>query len=168
MTPVATVAIELVPAMHVSSAAPCRVPGTTMFIDGNDYIRNGMLRVDDWQLPYVEVNTPASPQEVVMNLTPRKITQGSGWSIRVNTYRLDGATLMPGIYLDAERASFATTGHPGLEVTGNSRGCNILTGAFEIHELSITSSGLSAATISFEQHCEAGVTLLEGCFRYEK
>jgi hypothetical protein len=164
---VASVTFDVVVPTRVSTAAPCKQRGTYMYLDGNDSIRNGMLRVDDWATLYTEANTPTNLEEVRLSLSPAKVTQGNFWSIGVDTYEMT-APLAVGVYLDAQRSHFAAAGHPGLAVAGNGSGCNTVTGAFEIHELVVTSSGLSAVTISFEQHCEGGATMVEGCVRYEK
>lgn len=77
--------------------------------------------------------------------------------------------LSPGVYRDAERSHFTSTGHPGLAMTGNGHACNTLTGQFQIHELVLGSAGLSSITVSFEQHCEGDtMTMLEGCLRYQE
>ena len=46
-----------------------------------------------------------------------------------------GSPLMPGTYSDAQRAAFASLGHPGLEVILQDRGSNTLTGSFHHYGL---------------------------------
>jgi hypothetical protein len=46
-----------------------------------------------------------------------------------------GHPLTTGLYTDAQRAPFASPGHPGLDVTFQHRGSNVLTGSFDITEL---------------------------------
>lgn len=168
-TIVATAAIELVAPTHVSTTTPCLGGGTVMYLDGQngDFIRNGMLRVVDWASVFTEVD--ANQQFVRLELTPRKLTQGNAWSMWIDSFEL-GAPLAPGIYEGAVKANSMTVGAPGLRVDGNSRGCNTLTGRFEIHELDVGATNvLNKVVVSFEQHCEGDTTkLLEGCFRYEK
>lgn len=70
-------------------------------------------------------------------------------------YRFDfaapqGQTLTAGEYVDAQRSSFRDPGHPGLDVYGNGRGCNELTGSFTVKEIA---PDLSRLWIQFEQHC---------------
>lgn len=167
-TIIATAPIELVVPTHVSTAAPCRGPGTTLYFDSSDTsIRWGMTRITQWQLPYTEVNTPSDPKEIRLSLSPARMVQGNTWSIGIDTYAQTGPLAL-GVYLDAQRSHFAATGHPGLNVSGDGSGCNAISGAFEIHELAI-STGLDAITISFEQYCENSPSkLLEGCVRYAK
>src|SRR5262249_19635057 len=53
----------------------------------------------------------------------------------------DNIPLAPGTYLSAERAAFRTPGKPGLEVSGNGRGSNTLTGQFTILQIETASNG---------------------------
>jgi hypothetical protein len=65
-----------------------------------------------------------------------------------------GGQLTPGTYPAAERAPFRTT-TPGLEISGNGRGCNMLTGSFTVHELTRNTLGeVTVFSAEFEQHCE--------------
>ena len=45
-----------------------------------------------------------------------------------------GQQLTPGVYLNATRYPFQAPSEPGLDVSGNGRGCNMLTGSFEVLE----------------------------------
>ncbi|MGE3811579.1 MAG: hypothetical protein AB7I24_08525 [Candidatus Nanopelagicales bacterium] len=59
-------------------------------------------------------------------------------------------------YTDAQRAPFAEAPHPGLELSGHGRGCNVLTGRFTILEL-VKDAGTGDVTgvaATFEQYCE--------------
>jgi hypothetical protein len=54
-----------------------------------------------------------------------------------------------------------------MDVSGSGRGCNTLTGRFEILELVRTpSGGIERCAVDFEQHCEGGVAALHGALRY--
>ncbi len=52
-----------------------------------------------------------------------------------------GIPIQPGFYPDAERADFASPGHPGLDVSFQNRGCNTLTGSFTVHEVAFFRRG---------------------------
>lgn len=72
-----------------------------------------------------------------------------------------GGTLLPGTYLAAERWPFQSAGHPGLDVSGQGRGCNQLTGQFTILEL----NGATAPPqfgARFVQSCEGTEPPLRG------
>jgi hypothetical protein len=62
-----------------------------------------------------------------------------------------GRELTPGRYPGATRYPFQETGEPGLDVSGDGRGCNELTGSFTV--LDIAPDRL---WIFYEQHCEGG------------
>lgn len=68
----------------------------------------------------------------------------------------NNALLAPGVYEGAVRAVSAQA-VPGLDVYGDGRGCNMLTGRFEIWQIVYTGEGLGgigAFRATFEQHCE--------------
>jgi hypothetical protein len=76
------------------------------------------------------------------------------------------STLAEGVYGDAQRWPFHDAGHPGLSVFGNSRGCNTLTGSFEIVTLEFRQDGtVRRFRATFEQHCEGGEPALTGEIR---
>ena len=91
------------------------------------------------------------------------------WFLSFGTNYL-GTELKPGIYNKAQRAPFASNGHPGLDVGGNGRGCNTLTGKFVILDAKFNYSVSPPTVISFaaqfEQHCEGGPTALFGTIYY--
>jgi hypothetical protein len=91
------------------------------------------------------------------------------WYLTFGTNQL-GANLAPGSYPDAQRAPFAAAGHPGLDVFGDGRGSNTLTGSFTIQEVVFDYSGggrrLVRFVASFEQHSEGFVPALRGTIQY--
>ncbi len=60
--------------------------------------------------------------------------------------------LTPGMYLDAQRFPFQAAGHPGLDVSGNGRGSNTLTGRFTVYDVVRDASGVVSFAAAFEQH----------------
>ncbi len=90
--------------------------------------------------------------------------QGGGYSYR---FESDNGPLLPGAYENATRYPFNLNGIPGLDVSGNGRGCNRLTGRFNVLEISYDLAGdLATAAIDFEQHCEDRVPAVFGFIRY--
>lgn len=73
-----------------------------------------------------------------------------------------GESLAPGTYTDAQRASFRDDGHPGIDVYGNGRGCNTVSGSFTVHEIA---EDLSTVSIDYESHCEGASTASRGEIR---
>jgi hypothetical protein len=102
----------------------------------------------------------------------------SGFHIAVNAYNGDWwtldidapdqaiagqpAALAPGTYADAHRYPFNGTG-PGLDLSGEGRGCNELTGSFTITNAVFGPEGyVETFDATFEQHCEGGSPAARG------
>lgn len=79
-----------------------------------------------------------------------------------------GKSLEVGQYISAQRAAFHNPVKPGLDVSGAGRGCNELTGTFNIREVKFsTSDTLSRFAADFEQHCESAKPSLRGAIDLE-
>lgn len=78
-----------------------------------------------------------------------------------------GVELTPGTYEGATRWPFQDPQVPGLSVSGDGRGCNTLTGRFEVFEIVYGSTGeIERFSADFEQHCEGGPAALFGSVRF--
>ena len=67
-----------------------------------------------------------------------------------------GDVLRPGTFTNAERDSFKTGRSPGLDVSGEGRGCNTVHGAFTVNQIAFDDSGnLELADVTFTQRCES-------------
>ncbi|MFG2110527.1 hypothetical protein [Micromonospora chersina] len=97
---------------------------------------------------------------------------GSTVSISVNAYNGDWWTLtfdapgtqvlVPRTYTAAHRHPFNGTG-PGLDLSGEGRGCNELTGSFTISKAVFGPQGyVQTFDATFEQHCEGGTPAARG------
>ena len=75
-----------------------------------------------------------------------------------------GQTLAPGAYEMAARAPFAGAS-PGVDFSGDGRGCNTILGRFAILELERTGSTITRLAVNFEQRCEVGGPPLYGEYR---
>lgn len=159
-TVLAHVEVMIVPSEDVSTVAPCSAGGNMFYIDGNDYIRNGMVTVEDPN-DYVD----GTADEVEVYVTPTDPTQGLSWTVRLDTIDL-GVPLTAGIY-DADRYHTSTPGLAGLDVSGNGHGCGTVTGRFHLYDYTMVGSEVMSITASFEQHCDGMPELLEGCVHYE-
>ncbi|MBN9520410.1 tandem-95 repeat protein [bacterium] len=73
------------------------------------------------------------------------------------------ALLTPGTYLDAQRFPFQAAGRPGLDVSGNGRGANTLTGRFTVYDV-VRGPGNTVVSFAaaFEQHNEGEPPALVG------
>ena len=73
----------------------------------------------------------------------------------------------PGVYEAALRSPFQSPAGPGLDVSGQSRGCNHLFGRFVVLEAEVEQDGaVRRLAVDFEQHCEGGPAALFGSVRY--
>jgi hypothetical protein len=73
----------------------------------------------------------------------------------------NGSALVPGLYVNAQRWPFQAAGHPGLSVYGSGRGCNILSGQFNVLELN-SAANPQQFFARFLQSCEASMPTLRG------
>jgi hypothetical protein len=72
-------------------------------------------------------------------------------------------TLIPGPYEGAERFPFQSPAKPGLSISGAGRGCNTLTGRFDVLEIELGLAGeVLRFAADFEQHCEGAGPALTG------
>lgn len=75
--------------------------------------------------------------------------------------------LQPGPYEGATRHPFQSPTGPGLSISGDGRGCNTLTGRFDVLEAVYTVAGeIERFAADFEQHCEGAAPALFGSVRY--
>ena len=74
-----------------------------------------------------------------------------------------GQQLVPGTYTGAVRASERGTSAPGLDVSGELRGCSSLTGSFTVLDATYETSGyVDSFHATFEQHCDGASPALRG------
>jgi hypothetical protein len=77
-----------------------------------------------------------------------------------------GRVLSPGWYPDAQRAGFQAAGRPGMDISGEGRGCNQIAGNFEVRDIAWSPTGtLQRLWLIYEQHCEGGIRALFGEIR---
>ena len=79
----------------------------------------------------------------------------------------NAAPLTVGIYEGAVRFPFQASNQPGLSVWGDGRGCNTLTGRFEVLEAVYGPTGdVVSFAADFEQHCEGMPPALFGSVHF--
>ena len=95
------------------------------------------------------------------------VTQGARfWSAFLSAPR--GVPLAVGSYTGAVRSAFRPAGSPGLDVYGEGRGCNTLTGLFTVSKIEYSQfNELMLFDATFEQHCEGAAPALVGRIRVE-
>lgn len=93
------------------------------------------------------------------------VNNGDGWT--TDFVGPTTARLARGDYENAQRDPFQPAGTPGLSIYGDGRGCNTLTGNFQVLLASYTTSSvLQSFSANFEQHCEGMSAALFGWLRY--
>lgn len=77
-----------------------------------------------------------------------------------------GVPFAAGTYTGAQRFAFAAAESPGMDIYGNGRGCNTLTGQFTVITALLTGSQVDSFAADFEQHCEGSTPALRGKVRW--
>jgi VCBS repeat protein len=121
--------------------------------EAGDYIGAGVTQT---------YTSPANAFTVSSNQGYLSVQVG-GWWLEVTPK--PGGILAAGPYENAARYPFQGSS-PGLDFSGNGRGCNTLTGRFVILAVSYDRAGnLGSLAMDFEQHCEGGTAALWGELR---
>lgn len=109
----------------------------------------------------------------ISNITVQNIRNNEiNINIRPNTTWFDLSFVMPnnvknfsvGNYGNAERTPFRSPLRPGIEISGDGRGCNKIKGWFRVLEADF-SEGNNRIAINFKQNCEEGSKALYGVVR---
>lgn len=96
------------------------------------------------------------------------LVYGSGHRWSVDIAPPPGEALAVGSYISADRATIQRPGHPGLDIGTDGRGCNEVTGKFDVDELSFWFTGeVRTFQSTFEFHCEGRSPALYGRIRVE-
>lgn len=138
-----------------ASAAP-RTTGANFVSEQGDYIGQGL----NYTFGTVTVSGQSSG---IVTLDVSNSTDSFGVSLAAPT----GQILTTGTYSDAQRAVFRSPGFPGLDVSGEGRGCNQVFGSFIVYDATYDSGGgvLSFAS-QFFMHCEGSYSALMGQVSY--
>ena len=91
---------------------------------------------------------------------------GSGSGYRVQFKAAEGTRLAVGTYPNADRMSSDGLS-PGLDISGDGRGCNKSCGSFQIREIHSNSSGdVDRFWVTFTNRCECSMPPLTGEIRF--
>jgi hypothetical protein len=132
----------------------------SMSSDPGDYIGQGLSYAfaTPANLFFARSSQAGSTITVTMRPTPDALDY---WSLTFAAPA--GQQLLPGTYANAQRASSRSFGSPGLEVTGDFRGCGTVTGSFTVLDATYEPSGyVDSFHATFEQHCEGAAPALRG------
>lgn len=120
----------------------------TMFSDHGDYIGAGSPQ--EFDQTNTTMSGSLSPGGISLSLSGG--TSGTNWSVVIDPP--SGSSFKVGYYSGAQRAEFRTAGHPGLDITGDGRGCNTVSGSFEVRRLAVSNGVITQLDLLYEQHCE--------------
>jgi hypothetical protein len=153
----------LVAPTGVGSDSPCLAGGNVLFFNGDagSYIYSGIetVTLGAW-------SGTATSSQVHISVDPTDSGQGLWWDLYFDASKLQNPVLQAQVYEGAERWPFQDSGHPGLDVSGDGRGCNTVSGRFEIQDLKVSNGTLQSFTATFEHHCEGAAPALRGCVHY--
>src|SRR4051812_43610577 len=142
----------------VVAPATARAGTATMSSERGDYIGGGVQRTYDTRAGD-RVTATASDAALGVSVSGGPYGDSYGMTFEAP----DGAILQPGVYVGAQRAPFHEAGRPGIEISGDGRGCNEISGSFEVRELTRNPDGtVQRAWVLYEQHCEGGTAALFG------
>lgn len=157
-------AILLLGGLLVAPAAPAAAQQpesfVTMISDAGDYIGGGQARY--YHAGNAEITLSGTTSSVNVNVSGGNL----GDQFNMQFAAPQGQTLQPGVYERAQRASFREAGRPGIDISGDGRGCNTISGRFEVKEVTQVVNTITKLWIVYEQHCEGGSAALFGEVRY--
>lgn len=144
-------------AAPLANAAPALEGSLTMTSDEGDYIGQGQTYSYDTSAgDTFGVTTTAGTVEGSI-----QSANGAFWHMRFAAPQ--GETLATGTYDGATRYPFQAPSDPGMDVFGDGRGCNTLTGSFTVTQVTFGSGGaVESFDADFEQHCEGAEPALRG------
>jgi DNA-binding protein YbaB len=137
-------------------------PNVTMISEAGDYIGEGQLRHYTSANATFISNVPQAGTYISVHVNPT--AGGGGWYLDFAAPL--GEPLVTGTYLNAQRAAFRTGTAPGLDIGGQGRGCNTVSGSFTVYAVEFSEAGaLLHFSATYEQHCEGGPAALRGAVK---
>jgi len=163
----------LLPTALVARPAAAQITGQlTMQSEPGDYIGGGQTYAYDFSNSVFTAQAydySGDGQADYVTISFHALDWSHWWYLSFSTNQL-GLPLVPGYYPNAERAPFASPGHPGLDVSGDGRGSNSLTGQFSIQDVAFDYSTGQPRVVrfqaSFEQHSEGMTPALTGSISF--
>ena len=158
---IAVTAVMAMVAAQAASASAATSTFVTMFSEPGDYIGQGQARIFDHTNGTVTLSGNSG------YLTVHVSGGNLGDSYSLDIAAPPGEKLQGGLYANAQRAAFREAGRPGLDVSGDGRGCNQVGGRFDVKDILVDTQGqVRRLWLTYEQHCEQGITALFGEIRF--
>ena len=121
--------------------------------DPDDYIGGGQSRIFTLDDASITSRSSDNGGHFGLNIFP---FSGGFWFFDIAAPA--GSQLVPGSYEGAVRYPFQSASQPGLSLSGDGRGCNTVTGRFDVLDAAFGPNGyIERLHARFEQHCEGGV-----------
>ncbi|HET7489363.1 MAG TPA: Ig-like domain repeat protein [Acidimicrobiales bacterium] len=150
--------------LHSTDLGGTGIPGTSVFTldsEPGDWVGAGQ------QLVFTPSNATISGSGSPGYVRMAAITPGYGHWFYADIAAPVGETLHVGTYTGATRAAFRQPGEPGIDISGDGRGCNNITGQFTVEEISFGPDGsLATFAASYEQRCEGWMPPMFGELRF--
>ena len=141
----------------LAGAATVQEASLSMSSDEGDYIGQGQTYAYD-SAAGDGFNSTTTAGTVEASV---QAANGDWWYLRFGAPQ--GETLAAGTYADATRFWSGDPTQPGLDVFGNGRGCNTLTGSFTVTQITFgADAAVESFDADFEQHCEGATAALRG------
>lgn len=147
---------------QAATGTPAPVSSYKFTSAAGDYIGQG--GTGSYVAPAATVNVGGTGASLVVDVS----TATDDWAIDLAAPI--GDVLRPGVYHDAERAPFRTGRSPGLDVSGEGRGCNEVYGQFSVNQIKTdpTTGAVTLLDATFTQHCESATApALTGTVKYQ-
>ena len=138
------------------SSPPPAAPYSAFTLDSdNDYV--GFAQ----QLTFTDANSTITAPKVSIPGSVEVAVNAPGHQFVANFAAPVGTSLATGSYPNATRAFVGTPGTPGLDVDGDGRGCNTVSGRFTIAEIAYDDQGnLAHFAADAEVHCDGQIAAL--------
>jgi hypothetical protein len=161
-TAAALLALSVPAAVSASTSAPTSgvtpISYVTVFSDPGEFVGGGQQRF----------YTTTEGDSVAIAGTAESLSVNVSGGTFGDSFTLDfaaapGQTLHPGLYTNAQRAPFRAAGHPGMDISGDGRGCNTVGGRFDVKSIVTNEAGsVVSLWLTYEEHCENGTPALFG------
>jgi uncharacterized repeat protein (TIGR01451 family) len=126
-----------------------------------DYIGQGQTRL------YTSSNATFESATLVREFIVGVHSAGTSWSGHFD-HMSSIPRLQPGYYPDVQGLVLHNPARGGMDVSGESRACNTLSGWFVIDSVTYTGTTVTAIDLRFEQHCENAAPALHGRIRWSQ
>lgn len=162
--PTATLALVLATGgagLMAGTAQAQSVSSGSLSFSGDDWISGGQSYTYSTDTQDVlTVSADSNDRTVDISALGAQDPSWEGWDLVLQAPA--GQTLQPGEYANATRFPFNGNG-TGLSLTGQSRGCNTVTGSFAVSDAVFGPYGyVQTLDASFEEHCEGGTAATRG------